>query len=126
VVLVLHNADLTEVSWEQREMEGNPRFAASQDVPAFPYADYAELLGLRGIRITDSAAADDAWTQALSADRPTLIEAIVDAATPLLPPLMSDAKAEKVLDAIAQEDDGTAGQRVVDQRERETVGESPD
>ena len=46
VVLVLHNGDLAEVSWEQREMEGDPRFPASQDVPAFPYAGYAELLGL--------------------------------------------------------------------------------
>lgn len=104
VVLVLHNADLTEVSWEQREMEGNPRFAASQDVPRFPYADYAELLGLRGIRLTDSAAAGDVWAQAFAADRPTVIEAVVDPATPLLPPLMPDSKAEKVRNALEQED----------------------
>jgi pyruvate dehydrogenase (quinone) len=116
VVLVLHNADLTEVSWEQREMEGNPRFAPSQDVPRFPYADYAELLGLRGIRLTDSAAAGDAWAEAFSADRPTVIEAVVDAATPLLPPLMPDSKTGKVIDAVEREDDGAAGERVADQR----------
>ncbi|TFV61127.1 thiamine pyrophosphate-requiring protein [Mycobacterium sp. PS03-16] len=118
-ILVLHNADLTEVSWEQREMEGNPRFTASQDVPAFPYADYAELLGLQGIRLTDSAAAGEAWSRALSADRPTLIEAMVDAATPLLPPLMPDSKADKVFGAIEREEGDAAAQRVADQRQRE-------
>ncbi|BCI55070.1 thiamine pyrophosphate-requiring protein [Mycolicibacterium litorale] len=119
VVLVLHNSDLTEVSWEQREMEGNPRFTASQDVPRFPYADYAELLGLHGIRVTESAAAGDAWAKAFAADRPTLIEAVVDPATPLLPPLMPDSKTDKVFDAIGQESDDAAAERVADQRRHE-------
>lgn len=119
VVLVLHNADLTEVSWEQREMEGNPRFEASQDVPRFPYADYAELLGLRGIRVTASAAAGDAWAAALSADRPTVIEAVVGGDTPLLPPLIPDSKAAKVLDAVGHEEDDAPGRRVADQRRGE-------
>ncbi|MBO0680383.1 thiamine pyrophosphate-requiring protein [Mycolicibacterium sp. S2-37] len=117
-ILVLHNRDLTEVSWEQREMEGNPRFGASQDVPSFPYADYAELLGLQGIRVTSSDQADDAWRRALSADRPTVIEAVVDS-TPLLPPLMPDAKADKVFDALAREGGDTDEARVRDQRKRE-------
>jgi pyruvate dehydrogenase (quinone) len=119
VVLVLHNADLTEVSWEQREMEGNPRFAPSQDVPRFPYADYAELLGLRGIRVTSSAEADDAWRTAFSADRPTVIEAVVDATIPLLPPLMPDSKTDKVLDAVAREEEDAPGKRVAEQRRPE-------
>ncbi|MGE2832719.1 thiamine pyrophosphate-requiring protein [Mycobacterium sp. SMC-4] len=108
VVLVLHNADLSEVSWEQREMEGDPRFPASQDVPSFPYADYAELLGLTGIRVTESAQATVAWQRAFQAERPVVIEAIVDAATPLLPPLMPEAKADKMYDALEAEDDGKA------------------
>ncbi|BBY19701.1 thiamine pyrophosphate-requiring protein [Mycolicibacterium litorale] len=119
VVLVLHNADLTEVSWEQREMEGNPRFTASQDVPRFPYADYAELLGLHGIRLTDSAEADDAWRKALAADRPTVIEAVVDPGTPLLPPLMPESKTDKVLGALDREGATAARERVTDQRRHE-------
>src|SRR5690606_30196332 len=51
VVLVLHTLDLAEVSWEQRETVAEPRFAASQEVPRFDFAGYAELLGLRGMRI---------------------------------------------------------------------------
>lgn len=86
VVLVLHNRDLAEVTWEQREMEGDPRFDESQDLPAFPYAAYAELLGLRGIRVTSPGDVDAAWEEALGADRPTVVEAVTDRDVPLLPP----------------------------------------
>ena len=48
IVLVLHNDDLNQVTWEQRVMEGDPRYDASQDIPDFPYARYAELIGLQG------------------------------------------------------------------------------
>ena len=48
IVLVLHNDDLNQVTWEQRAMEGDPRYDASQDIPDFPYARYAELIGLEG------------------------------------------------------------------------------
>jgi pyruvate dehydrogenase (quinone) len=125
VVLVLHNRDLTEVSWEQREMEGNPRFPASQQVPDFPYAQYAELLGLGSARITESGQAAEAWQQALGADRPFVIEAVVDAATPLLPPLMPDEKAEKIVDALSREDEGgPASDRVGAQVTAERSGPS--
>ncbi|WP_248580922.1 thiamine pyrophosphate-binding protein [Nocardioides sp. InS609-2] len=86
VVLVLHNRDLAEVTWEQREMEGEPRFDESQDLPSFPYAAYAELLGLRGIRVTEPGEVDAAWEAALSSDRPVVIEALTGPDTPLLPP----------------------------------------
>ncbi|GAT12127.1 thiamine pyrophosphate-requiring protein [Mycolicibacterium novocastrense] len=117
VILVLHNQDLTEVSWEQREMEGDARFPDSQHVPAFPYADYAELLGLQGLRVVESEQAPAAWSKAFAADRPTLIEAIVDPKTPLLPPLMPEAKADKVYAALAGEPDGAVTwERVAVQR----------
>jgi pyruvate dehydrogenase (quinone) len=40
------------VTWEQRVMQGNPKFEASQDLPDFNYSAYAELLALEGIRVT--------------------------------------------------------------------------
>jgi pyruvate dehydrogenase (quinone) len=86
VVCVLHNRDLAEVSWEQRETEGDPRYPESQDLPEFPYARYGELLGLRGIRVDDPADLGGAWDAALAADRPVVLEAVVDAEVPLLPP----------------------------------------
>lgn len=122
VILVLHNQDLTEVSWEQREMEGDARFPASQDVPPFPYADYAEMLGLQGVRVVESAQAAAAWRTAFEADRPTVIEALVDPKTPLLPPLMPQAKADKVYGALEGEPDGDmTRERVVAQRTSEST-----
>jgi thiamine pyrophosphate-dependent acetolactate synthase large subunit-like protein len=50
-MMVLNNGDLNMVSWEQRITEGDAKLPASQDLPSFPYAAYAELLGLRGIRV---------------------------------------------------------------------------
>nr|WP_090342924.1 thiamine pyrophosphate-requiring protein [Mycolicibacterium malmesburyense]CRL73584.1 thiamine pyrophosphate binding domain-containing protein [Mycolicibacterium malmesburyense] len=121
VILVLHNRDLNEVSWEQREMEGDARFPASQDVPSFPYADYAELLGLQGLKVVESGQAPSAWQKAFDSDRPTLIEAVVDPKTPLLPPLMPDAKADTVYGALAEESNGDVmRERVAAQRKRES------
>jgi pyruvate dehydrogenase (quinone) len=102
-ILVLHNGDLNEVTWEMREMEGDPRFADSQDVPSFPYARYAELLGLGGIRLDRPEDVGPAWEKALAADRPVLIEAIVDPAVPLLPPALKPQQAEHMAAGLAQE-----------------------
>jgi pyruvate dehydrogenase (quinone) len=118
VVLVLHNRDLNEVSWEQREMEGDPRFPASQRVPAFPYAEYAELLGLRGIRVDAADAVGEAWREAFAADRPVVVEAVVDPAVPLLAPHLPDEKADMIYRGLAQEPGGggEAREQVLRQR----------
>jgi len=103
-VLVLDNGDLNEVTWEQREMEGDPKFAASQSLPSLPYADYARLLGLDGVRLDDPGRVGEAWDAALAADRPFLIHAVVDPAVPLLPPRLEPALRDRLLDGLAQEE----------------------
>ncbi|GHH39743.1 thiamine pyrophosphate-requiring protein [Lentzea cavernae] len=120
VVLVLHNQDLNEVTWEQREMEGDPRFPASQRVPAFPYAAYAELLGLRGIRVEAPDDVDKAWHDAFQADRPVVVEALVDPAVPLLAPDLPDSKVDMMLRGLEQEPDGGAArEQLLRQRSEE-------
>ncbi|ADB33721.1 thiamine pyrophosphate protein TPP binding domain protein [Kribbella flavida DSM 17836] len=113
VVLVLHNQDLNEVSWEQREMEGDGRYPASQRVPEFPYAAYAELLGLRGLKVEQTDQIRPAWQAALTADRPTVIEALVDPGVPLLPPYLPQEKLDKVHAGLDQEDDGSGARQHV-------------
>jgi pyruvate dehydrogenase (quinone) len=103
VVLVLRNDDLNEVTWEQREMEGDARFDASQDVPPFDYAGYARLLGLGGVRVDDPDRVGPAWDEALAADHPVLVEAVVDPATPLLPPKLTGEQAEHLAAGLAAE-----------------------
>jgi pyruvate dehydrogenase (quinone) len=89
VILVIHNNDLNQVTWEQRVMTGNPEFKGSQDVPDFPYADYAELLGLKGVRVDDPEMIGRGWDEVLSADRPAILEAITDPDVPTIPPHIS-------------------------------------
>ncbi len=89
VILVLHNNDLAQVSWEQRVMNGDPKFSGSQDVPDFPYAEYAKLLGLKGVCIDNPDLISNAWDEVLSADRPAVLEVITDPNVPPLPPHIS-------------------------------------
>ncbi len=86
IVLVLNNGDLNEVTWEQRAMAGDPRFETSQTLPAFPYAGYAELLGLKALRVDEPDAVRPAWEEALAHDGPVLLEAVTDPNMPPLPP----------------------------------------
>ncbi|HVD12065.1 MAG TPA: thiamine pyrophosphate-requiring protein [Gaiellaceae bacterium] len=100
VVLVLHNDDLNQVTWEQRAMEGDPKYEASQVLPDFPYARYAELLGFEGIRVDDPEQIGAAWDEALAADRPALVEAITDPEVPPLPPHITLKEARSFLSAM--------------------------
>jgi pyruvate dehydrogenase (quinone) len=105
VVLVLNNRDLNLVSWEQRGTEGDPRYEASQALPEFAYASYAEMLGLRGLRVDRPDAVAPAWSVALSANRPTLIEAVTDPNVPPLPPHVNAKQARAYFRALVKGDE---------------------
>jgi pyruvate dehydrogenase (quinone) len=111
IVLVLNNRDLNYVTWEQRVMEGDPRFAASQDVPDFPYARYAELLGLQGLRVEHADQVAAAWDAALAADRPVVYEAVVDPDVPALPPELMPEHRKKLEHALSAGDAKAASVR---------------
>jgi pyruvate dehydrogenase (quinone) len=104
VVMVLNNGDLNQVTWEQRAMQGDPKFSTSQDVPDFPYAEYARLLGLGGIRTDDPERIGAAWETALAADRPTVLEMITDPNVPPLPPHIEMKQAKAFLSALLHRD----------------------
>ena len=109
IVLVLNNRDLNQVTWEHRAMEGSAKFAASQDLPDFPYARYAELIGLRGIRVDHPEAVGPAWDEALAADGPVVVEAVVDPDVPPLPPHISFDQAKSMLRALLAGDSDAPG-----------------
>jgi pyruvate dehydrogenase (quinone) len=104
VVLVLNNRDLNQVTWEHRAMEGSPKFEASQDLPDFPYARFADLVGLRGIRVDDPDQVGPSWDEALAADRPVVLEAIVDPEVPPLPPHITFEQAKSLTLAVMKGD----------------------
>jgi pyruvate dehydrogenase (quinone) len=109
VVLVLNNADLNFVTWEQRATHGDAKFSASQELPAFPYADYAELLGLRGIRVDAPDEVGPAWHAAFAASRPVVLEAVVDPDVPPLPPHITFEQAASMTRALLKGDPDAAG-----------------
>jgi len=111
IVLVLNNRDLNQVTWEQRAMSGDPKFEGSQNLPDFPYARYAELLGLKGIRVEQPEQVGPAWDEALAADRPVVLEAITDPEVPPLPPHITLEQAKALSSALAA-GDPNAGQIV--------------
>jgi pyruvate dehydrogenase (quinone) len=109
VVLVLNNSDLNFVTWEQRAAHGDAKFQASQQLPYFPYARYAELLDFEGIRVDDPDQVALAWRDALSAERPVVLEAIVDPDVPPLPPHVSFDQAASITKALLKGDPDAAG-----------------
>uniref|UniRef100_UPI001EE4C8FA thiamine pyrophosphate-dependent enzyme n=1 Tax=Azohydromonas lata TaxID=45677 RepID=UPI001EE4C8FA len=102
-IMVLHNGDLNMVTWEERTA-GDPKFEDSQVLPAFPFAQYAQLLGLHGLRVDHPDAIAGAWEQALSADRPVLLEMVTDANVPPLPPHVTWKQARHYAKALLQGD----------------------
>lgn len=86
VVAVLHNNDLNQVTWEMRAMSGAPKFVESQQLPDVDYAGFARSLGLRGATITEPSQLAAAWDDALSADRPTVLDVVTDPNVPPIPP----------------------------------------
>ena len=100
IFLVLNNRDLNQVTWEQRAMEGDPKFEASQTIPDFDYAGYARMLGFKGIRVGSPDAVGPAWDDAFASDRPVLLEAVVDPNVPPLPPHIEWNQAKKLMKSI--------------------------
>jgi pyruvate dehydrogenase (quinone) len=104
VVLVLNNQDLNQVTWEQRAMSGDPKFEGSQDLPDFPYARYAEMLGLEGIRVASPEEVAPAWDRALASERPVVLEAVTDPEVPPLPPHITLEQAKAMSSALLEGD----------------------
>jgi pyruvate dehydrogenase (quinone) len=109
VVCVFNNQDLNEVTWEQRVMEGNPRFEASQDIPDFAYAKFGEMLGFKGIFVDAPARLTSAWQEALTSDRPVVLEVKTDPDVAPFPPHFTLKEAKGFISAMAKGDGASGG-----------------
>jgi pyruvate dehydrogenase (quinone) len=107
VVCVLNNRDLNQVTWEQRVLAGDPKLEASQVIPDFPYARFAELIGIKGIRVDSPEGVAPAWDEALAADEPVLYEAVTDPEVPPLPPHIEMDQATQLARALLHGDPAT-------------------
>jgi pyruvate dehydrogenase (quinone) len=109
IFMVLNNRDLNQVTWEMRIEAGNPKLPATQDLPDFPYAKYADSLGLKGIRVDKPEEVGAAWDAALSADRPVLFEAYVSSDVTTIPPHISFEEAKNYASALLKGDPREGG-----------------
>jgi len=106
VVVVLNNEDLNQVTWEQRAMEGDPRFDASQAIPYLPYGKWAEMIGLRGIEVHHTSELEEAFRSAFSADRPVVVDAHTAPDEPPVPPHITFEQARALASSVIAEPRG--------------------
>ncbi|QHI96946.1 thiamine pyrophosphate-requiring protein [Xylophilus rhododendri] len=104
IVMVLNNQDLNQVTWEQRIMEGNPKFEATQVLPDVAYHRFAELIGLRGIYVDTPEGLAGAWEAALASDRPVVLEVRTDPEVAPLPPHITLEQAKHFTETLIKGD----------------------
>ena len=109
ICCVWNNEDLNQVTWEQRVMEGFPKFEATQQVPDVPYHRFAELIGLKGIYVDDPERMGSAWDEALAADVPVVLEVKTDPEVPPLPPHITFKQAKNFMNTLQQGDPDASG-----------------
>ena len=109
ICMVLNNEDLNQVTWEQRVMEGDPKFVASQQIPNVPYHRFAELIGFKGIYVDDPERLAEAWDEALASNRPVLLEVKTDPEVPPLPPHVTLAQARAFARTLMEGDPAEGG-----------------
>jgi pyruvate dehydrogenase (quinone) len=86
-------------------MEGDPRYEASQDVPDFPYAEYAKMLGLSGIKIDKPEDIVPSLEFAFTLNKPVVLEFYTDPNVPLLPPHISFKEAKSFTSSLFKDPD---------------------
>jgi pyruvate dehydrogenase (quinone) len=104
ICCVFNNEDLNQVTWEQRVMQGNPKFEATQTIPDVPYHRFAELIGLKGVFVDDPTKVAAAWEEALAADRPVVLEMKTDPEVPPLPSHISFEQARNLAATLLKGD----------------------
>jgi pyruvate dehydrogenase (quinone) len=109
ICAVFNNQDLNQVTWEQRVMEGDPKFEASQDIPDVPYSRFAESIGLRGILVERDESVAAAWEEAFRSDRPVVIEFKTDPNVPPLPPHLTLEQVKQFASTLLKGDPDQGG-----------------
>ncbi|QPF93956.1 thiamine pyrophosphate-requiring protein [Bradyrhizobium commune] len=109
IVCVFNNEDLNQVTWEQRIINGDPKFEASQRIPDVPYSRFAEMIGLTGIFVDSPQLLGSAWEQALASEIPVVLEVKTDPEVPPLPPHITLQQAKNFSLALMKGDPDQTG-----------------
>jgi pyruvate dehydrogenase (quinone) len=109
IVCVFNNEDLNQVTWEQRIINGDPKFEASQRIPNVSYSRFAELIGLSGIYVDSPQMLGSVWEQALASQMPVVLEVKTDPEVPPLPPHITLQQAKNFSLALLKGDPNESG-----------------
>jgi len=109
VFIVLNNRDLNQVTWEMRIEAGDPKLPMTQSIPDFPYAAFAESIGLLGIRVDKPEDVGRAIDEALSASRPAVVDVYTDPNVPTIPPHITFEQAKNFGTALLRMDPDEEG-----------------
>ncbi|MER8633888.1 thiamine pyrophosphate-binding protein [Mesorhizobium opportunistum] len=99
-LLVIKNNMLNQIAWEQMMFLGNPQFGC--ELQPIDFAKAAEAMGARGFRIERADQIETVLDEAFAAEGPVVIEAVVDAYEPLMPPKMPPDYAKNFRQALPQ------------------------
>src|SRR4051812_37916368 len=108
-IVVLNNSSLGQIKCEQMLFLGNPEFGC--DLQPVDFAVAAEGFGVRGVRLEDPEDCARTLDDALAHDGPALIDAVVDANEPMLPPKRRETYVKNLSKALEK---GTPGQREIE------------
>jgi pyruvate dehydrogenase (quinone) len=99
-LLVIKNNMLNQIAWEQMMFLGNPQFGC--ELQPIDFAKAAEAMGGRGFTIERMEDVETALDRAFATDGPVIIEAVVDAFEPMMPPKMPADYAENLRKALPE------------------------
>ena len=103
-LVVIKNDALGQIKWEQMVFLGNPEFGC--ELEPIDFAAVARGCGLEAVTIEDPATCGDRLREAMQANGPFLVEAVVDPNEPPLPPKVAPDQAIHLAEALAK---GTSG-----------------
>jgi pyruvate dehydrogenase (quinone) len=104
IFIVLNNRDLNQVTWELRIEGGDPKIPITQDIPDFPYATFADSVGLKGIRVDKPEDVGPALDEAFASRRPVVLDVYTDPNVPTLPPHITLQQAKNFSTALLKGD----------------------
>lgn len=114
-ILVLKNNMLNQIAWEQMMFLGNPQFGC--ELQPIDFALAAEAMGGIGYAVSRAEEIRDVLDEAFSTRGPVIIEAVVDAYEPMMPPQMPSDYARNFKKALPD----TPGHARIE----ENIGEEP-
>jgi pyruvate dehydrogenase (quinone) len=99
-VIVIKNNVLGMIRWEQMVLLGNPEYGV--ELQPIDFAMVARACGGTGLTVTEPAACGDILDQALNAQGPVLVEAVVDPFEPPMPGKMKPKQAVHFAESLAR------------------------